>query len=153
MSAIRGFTLIEAIVVTGLLALIGACTASVNLSTYEHASVQKERQSLVEALEHARAEALERICEGEECVSGALHGVSIQRDRYVIFQGSSYASRDVGADEIIEANPAFSHTGLSEVIFASSTGETNTSGAITITDTTGHTSAVTMGREGQIDFQ
>jgi prepilin-type N-terminal cleavage/methylation domain-containing protein len=147
-----GFTLIEILVVVALLSIVAGFALFVSLDTYRGATFRSERASLVASLQHARALAMHGVCTGNDCTMGRAHGVSVQSDRYVIFQGSSYAGLDSGQDTAIDANPSISHGGLSETVFASLSGNTNQAGDITLTDATGHTSTITIGQNGQIQW-
>ncbi len=145
-------TLIEIMVVLGLIAVVGSFALLVSFDTYRDSSYQADRATLIAALEHARAESIDDVCEGEVCTGGAAHGVSIEPGQYVIFQGTSYASRDADADEVLDADPTVSHSGLLVVVFATSSGNAVQSGAISLTDSSGATSAITIGTEGQISW-
>jgi prepilin-type N-terminal cleavage/methylation domain-containing protein len=148
----NGFTFIEVIIVLALVVVIGRYALLVSFDTYRDSSYHTDRSSLIGILQHARAESINSICEGNECTGGVPHGVSIQADRYVLFQGASYASRDSNVDSIFEVNPTISHSGLSEILFASVSGNVAHAGDVTLTDLTGHTSTITIGSEGQISW-
>lgn len=148
----QGLTLIEIMVVLGLMAVVGSFALMVSFDAYRDSSYHADRAALIAALQHARAESIDDVCEGEACTGGTPHGVSIEPSRYVIFQGLSYASRDADADEIIDADPTISHSGLSEVVFAISSGDVAQTGDILLTDASGHTSTTTIGSEGQISW-
>jgi hypothetical protein len=62
----------------------------------------------------------------------------------------SYASRESDADEVVDANPTIVHRGISEVIFATSSGNALQSGEITLTNPSGRISTTTIGSYGQI---
>ena len=142
--------MIEVLVVLALALIVGGFALMVSFDAYRHASYHADRASLIAALEHARAESIDNVCDGAVCASSAAHGVSIQDDRYVIFQGPEYASRLVDADESIDANPAIAHSGLSEVVFATSSGDVMDTGTIVLADASGITSTISIGSEGQI---
>ena len=145
-----GLTLLEILIVLGLMTIIGSLTVFVSLSTYRDSSFHTDRATLIAALQHARAESIDDVCRGPACIAGMSHGVSIQSGRFVIFQGGSYVSRYEGADQVIEANPTIMRTGLTEVIFATSSGNALVAGTITLTDTNDHSSTITIGSDGQI---
>ena len=146
----RGMTLIEILVVLGLFTIIGSFALPVSLSMVRDSSYHADRASLIAALQHARAESVDDACAGSSCNAGAPHGVSIQPHTYVIFQGPHYASRDAVQDEVIDANPSVGHGGVSEIIFAPSSGDVAAPGEIVLTDASGHASTITVGSEGEI---
>ncbi len=102
------------------------------------------------ALLHARSLAVGNVCLGAACTEGKPHGVSIQPNQFVIFQGAPYATRDVAEDAVIQANPAITHSGLPEVVFTELSANPHVTGSITLTDPVGNSSVVTIGTEGQI---
>lgn len=146
----KGFTLVEALVVIALIGIIGSFGLLMSYDVYRGDSFRTDRAALIAALQHARAESMGAVCFGDTCTDGAEHGIAIQSDRYVIFQGSSYAARDAEHDVVVAADPSFAHGGLSEVVFAMSSGNPEVVGAITFQDTTGRASIITIGNEGQI---
>jgi prepilin-type N-terminal cleavage/methylation domain-containing protein len=148
----QGLTLLEILVVLGIFTIVGSFALVVSLDTFRDTSYHADREALIASLEHARAEAVDDICDGASCATGSPHGVSIQADRYVIFQGSSYVARDMGEDEIIDANPAITHSGLAEVVFATSSGDVVNPGDIVLIDTSGRISTTTIGSYGQISW-
>lgn len=149
-SHIGGFSLAEILVVLALVFVVGRFAIMISFDTYKGASYHVDRAYLIAALQHARAEAINDLCEGNACTNGTSHGVSIQTDRYVIFQGTSYVTRDPSYDESIEANPSILRSGLSEIVFAPESGDAMPTGDIVFTDQTGRSSKITIGSYGQI---
>jgi len=145
-----GFTLVEILVVLALVVVVGKFALMISFDTYRDSSYHADRAYLIAALQHARALSVDNVCEGNDCESGVPHGVSIQSDEYVIFQGVSYAARDPSLDEVIGADPTIVRTGLIEVVFAPGSGDVSSPGYFTLTDASGHTSTVTIGNYGQI---
>lgn len=146
----RGFTLIEVLVVIGLVAIIGGAAAYFGLDTYRGYSFHSDRDLLVAALQHARSQAVGNICLGAGCTEGQAHGVHVESNKLVMFQGTVYNSSDpVNASIDLNANV----TGVSPVptdIVFTQLSATTTGAAINLTDTTGRTSTVTISSEGQI---
>ena len=143
-------TLVEIIVVLALVVIIGKFTLMISFDTYRDTSYHTDRSYLIAALQHARAESVDDICEGDSCTDSAAHGVYIHDDQYVIFQGTSYAAHDPSFDEIVEANPRTIRSGLSEIVFAPGSGDATPSGDIVLADPSGRTSTTTIGAYGQI---
>jgi len=75
----RGFTLIEAVVVIGLLAAVAGIGLFGSLGMYRASSLEDERDLLVSLLERARSHALANLHESS-------HGVCAEEDRYVVFR-------------------------------------------------------------------
>lgn len=148
-AAAKGFTLFEIVIVMSFIAIVGAFTMMVSMDTYRGYSFHTERDVLIAALQHARAEAQGNVCVGVACTTGKSHGVYIEADKFIMFQGSSYLARDVSQDAVIPANKAITHSGISEVVFAPLSGNSPTPGTITLASS-GHTSDIYIGTLGQI---
>ncbi len=148
----NGFTLIETLIVLSLVIVIGSFALCVPFDSYRGSSFRTDRATLIAALQHARAEAMEDECEGSACVFGRSFGVFVLPDRYVIFQGDSYESRDSTYDEVVPANTSIVRSGLLEITFAAGTGNSSTTGDIVLSDHLGHISTTTIGAYGQIDW-
>ena len=145
----NGFTFLEILVVMGMFALVAGFALFVSMETYRGSNFRSDRDLLVAALQRARAEAMNNICLGT-CADGKPHGVHIQSDKYVVFQGSVYDSSDAN-------NAAFQSTVTStktpatlDIIFSQLSG-TTTATAVTLTGS-GHTSVISIGSEGQITW-
>lgn len=145
-----GFTLIEILVVVGMTVMIMSFGLFFDLDSFRQHSFQADRDTLISLLQHARSRAVSNICYGATCIDGKPHGVRIENEQYIVFQGSSYALRDQAFDTILEANEGIGHSGLEEVVFSQLTGEA-TSGDIILSDSmTTRTSTISISTEGQI---
>lgn len=150
-----GLTLIEILVVLGILAVIGSFSVIMGIDGYRRQIFRSDRDVLITALQHARSKAISNICLGSGCSNGKSHGVYIGTNTYVMFQGLCYASpcvrdpNDVSVDTVIEADPNVERSGISEIVFEQLSGDASTVGNIILTED-GHTSTITIGSEGQI---
>ena len=132
-----------------MLVIITSVGLYFDFDNFRSYSFHGDRDTLVSSLQHARSQAVSNICYGT-CADGKPHGVYIEDDQYIIFQGSSFATRDAGFDTLIEANPSINHTGLDEVVFDQLTGDA-TAGDITLTDpANGRESVISINSEVQI---
>ena len=148
----KGFTLIEVIIVISFVAIAGSAAVFFGADSYRAYLFHSDRDLLVTALQHSRAQAIGNICLGSSCTDGEPHGVSIQADKFVMFQGASYAARNPDADAEIEANPNLLHTGVSEIVFTQLSA-TTTGGTITLKDiSNGRKTIITIQPEGQITW-
>lgn len=145
-----GFTLIEILVVLGIITIIGSISIIMGVDDYRRQLFRSDRDLLVTALQHARAQSVSSICLGSGCTGGKPHGVYIGADEYVMFQGASYATRDSDVDAVIEADSNITQSGISEVVFEQLSGDVLTPGDIVLTDSLGRVSTTTVGSEGQI---
>lgn len=146
----KGFTLVEILVVIGLLVIVGGLSLITSMEDYRGYGFRGERDTLITLLHKARSQAINNICIGA-CSNGKPHGVHLEPGRYIIFQGSGYAAadHDAAVDETTPArNLTISVTGP-DVVF-SALAATSTPATLTISDGSGHTSIITIGSEGQI---
>ncbi|OGG52889.1 hypothetical protein A2851_04345 [Candidatus Kaiserbacteria bacterium RIFCSPHIGHO2_01_FULL_53_29] len=143
-------------IVMALVTIVGAFGLLLGTDSYRGYSFHSDHDILVAALQHARSQAIGNVCLGEGCTHGMPHGVFIDaaHNRYVIFQGTNYATRDGEVDAALEAAPGMTRSGLSEIVFAQLSGSANSAEAppwgIVLTDPTGRTSTTTIESEGRI---
>lgn len=149
--AVRGFSLIEIIVVMSLFIAVAGIGLFVSMDSYRGFMFRSERDTIVSLLNKARSQALNNMCFGATCSGGKAHGVHFAAGQYTLFQGSTYAGRDTGADEVITAQDlTASVTPLSDVVF-SPLAATTSFATFTITQDS-HSSVITVGSEGQIQW-
>src|SRR3989344_4820009 len=79
----RGFTLIEVLVVLALVAFIAGFGLLMGFNSISRGSVAQERDLFLTSLLGARARALANVNESP-------HGVHIEDDSFVLFEGNSY---------------------------------------------------------------
>ncbi len=150
-----GFSLIEILVVISFFAIIGGLSLLYGIDSYRKVVFHSDRNLLVAALQRARAQSMGNICLGAGCVDGKPHGVHVTDDAagmvvsYTVFQGASYGL-EPAYNDVISANRGTKHTGVSDVVFAQLSGRANPSGDITLVDSLGNQSVVTVGSEGEI---
>lgn len=138
-----GFTLIEILVVTVLMAMIFSLGFFVSFNSYKRYISSSEKEMLVTLLYKARNMA-------QNNVNGTSHGVHIDPSRYVLFQGTSYNQNEL-SNQIFEKSAAIAVSGLLEVIFEPLSGNPNTTGVITIAHDV-ETKTITILNEGRIDW-
>lgn len=151
----RGFTIIEMLIVVGLISIIGGLGLYLGFDSLRGYSFRSDRDVLVSTLQHARAEAIANVCRGDSsvCSDGKPHGVKILSDKFVIFQGTSYATRDSAYDADIDFNHSTifpSDGSLTEAVFNRLSGDVDTPGFITLNDSGTHESKIEINSEGQI---
>lgn len=91
-----GFTLLELLLVIGIIALLLGFSISMGIDSYRRYLVYVEEQVLVGVLEKARSRALRNI-------EGAAHGVCFREPNYIIFRGVS-CTLNSPTNEYISAN-------------------------------------------------
>ncbi|HEY4510132.1 MAG TPA: prepilin-type N-terminal cleavage/methylation domain-containing protein [Candidatus Paceibacterota bacterium] len=154
----KGFTLIEVLVVLGILGLLAA-SALVAVSTLRGGSdLQAEARGLQRVLELAKSKTV--ASEGD--TRYGVYATSTSPHRYILFQGNNYASRVVAEDEVYNlrdtiefATPA-SFAGLSgqEVVFDRIQGSTSNTGNVVLQmkADSNNSSTVSVGSSGNVEI-
>lgn len=142
-SLLPAFTLIELTIVLGVMAIIGAIGLPVGLSSLRYYSVNSENTALVGLLENVRSQAMVDTDERP-------HGLAITATDYVLFTGSSYATRYTVRDISYPRAKSITITGSTEVVFAPLTGLTTATTFTLQSATTQQT--VTINKEGAITW-
>jgi Tfp pilus assembly protein FimT len=151
----RGYTMIELVIVFALISMGLALTLFISFGDYTRSSFNDERDVILSTLYKARSQSINNMCFGDSCTDGKTHGVYFGTSgRYVIFQGESYIMRDADVDEVIESNSnAVSVSGVTEVTFGRLRGDATvvpSSATLTVANTSGNTSVITIEPEGRI---
>ncbi len=81
----KGFTLIEILVVIGIILLIFGAGSFINFSSYNHTLINTEETTLVSILSKARSQAMNNI-------DASSHGVYIEADDYVLYDGTNFTT-------------------------------------------------------------
>src|SRR5271154_5232788 len=111
-----GFTLLEILVVMGILTVVAGFGLALSLDGYRDYLFRDERDTVIGALQKARSQAINNVCLGSGCSDGVPHGVFLQNSQYTIFQGASYAGRNGSVDQILPSNyGSMSITGVTQV--------------------------------------
>jgi prepilin-type N-terminal cleavage/methylation domain-containing protein len=143
---VRGFTLLEVMIVVAILAVVMGATVSSGFNFYTNQSLNGERDGLVSLLRHARGRAMNNT-------NQSSHGVyvSTSTNQYILFQGASYASRATDYDLPFPKSPSITFTGPAEILFAALTGTSSASGTITLSGNAGSVSVFVNG-EGRVSW-
>jgi prepilin-type N-terminal cleavage/methylation domain-containing protein len=155
----QGFTMIEVMMVMGLLVIVSSLGLFMSMETLRGGSFRNDRAAAVSALQRARSLAVNNMCFGDEgdCGDeGKPHGVHFGTDEVVIFQGDSYDA-DAIANEVIKFDSKTTKIGsgsADNIIFKRLSGDLagGGTGSVSITDGMGHSSVVEVNSEGRIDW-
>ena len=147
-----GFTLIELIVVLGMLATLTGLSYLTLFGRIQQADVSSAVVSLVADLRLQQVRAMS----GEQTNGSTSYGVHLDANRYVIFSGSTYSANDPG-NTAFPANGAHLSTTFAggNVIFTPGSGEisgfSSSANAITATSTEGGASkTIRLNRYGVV---
>lgn len=140
----RGFTLVELLIAISIMILLAAVAVPIygnlqNLSQKEQASYK-----LLQDLRAARQDALSRINNNSQ-------GIKISVHSYVVFQGSSYATRTASFDRNIDLGNNLSLTSNlsnNEIVFTRGSGMPSGLGSITVTESLGASKQITINKFG-----
>lgn len=80
-------------------------------------------------------------------------GVNFQSEAITVFKGASYATRDVGYDEVEQMPATISVSYIGDVVYAKLTGYPSISGVQTFTSqSTGSSQSLTLNSKGMVEY-
>lgn len=148
----RGFTLIELLIVIAIIVIVAAAGASLYGNLYVTSQLNENIAQITQVLRTAQERSIARV-------NNASHGVYFEinpsaNDAYILYQGSSYDTRNSSYDRIIVLDSPLSlSTTLSgnEVNFSKSTGTPNALGSIVLAHEASGRTAIGINSFGRID--
>lgn len=141
----RGFTLIEVMLTMSLMALLALLASPF----YGRFIFSQEVSVVRDELNGSFAKAQLYSMTGK---NASPWGVAVSGGDIILFQGSSFASRDQNLDEVFAIHPRVTVFGISAVVFAPVTGRPDSQPTITISGN-GATEIFTMNNEGVLETQ
>lgn len=126
----RGFSLVELLIVIGILALFATTSTGVYYSLRSNTSLELNTGSVVEAVRLAQSSA-------QSGKGDAKWGVKISANQLTIFEGNSYAARNTAADQVYTISGDVAVSGIDEVVFEKVSGATTGPGTVTLTNSYG----------------
>lgn len=151
----RGFTLLEVIVVVAIVIIIMTTSFTMGASFIVDRTLEAKTHEVAETLKLAQIRSLTRY-------QNSQWGVLFQQnspptnDRYILFKGTSYATRDVAYDVIVDLPDFLSFTNIgfggsgTQVVFAKLTGKTTQAGSVRLTTTGGDYTTVSVNGMGVV---
>lgn len=124
----RGFSLIEIVIVIGLVGVLTACSVAFSMSSVSRTHALSERDLLVSLLTQTRAKAVANVQEKP-------HGVYIETDNYIVYEGTIYEEESL-TNRIIPRNSHVTINGLKNIIFQQLTADVENTGTIEIVEDT-----------------
>ncbi len=113
-----GLTLIEVLIVVGIIVVLLGAGAPVAYNFYYQAQFEAEYNLLFSILQQARNLAMANRNE-------SAHGVYLESETFIVFQGSSFAARTASQDREFPRANSVTITGASEIVFTALGGETS----------------------------
>ncbi len=139
-----GFSVVEMIVVMAIFAIVVATTAPLLVQFQHRQKAGNVAEDVVQILRKAE----HRSLVGER---DSGWGVSFQSGQYVVYAGSSYATRNSSYDERRPvASPEYVFSGSGEIVFSRGTGRPLAAGFVIVTHLSGTVRRITVGSNGAI---
>lgn len=113
---IKGFTLVEIILVVSIFIILTAVLVPIGLGFYANQQLESNTQELIFNLRRAQ----EKSMSVEEDSS---FGIYFEDDKYILFKGNSYSERDFSYDEVFVLPRIINREGDSEIVFSKFNGE------------------------------
>ncbi|MEI7452453.1 MAG: DUF2341 domain-containing protein [Candidatus Falkowbacteria bacterium] len=143
---LRGFSLVEMLIVVAIVSILAAASLPVYSNFYGRAQLNEGSLAITQALRQARESSFVRY-------NNSNYGVKFLSNSYVLYTGTSYASRTTSSDLTYSLDKSLSITTTlsnSEVNFSKGLGKPNTSGTITLTNVTLGDKVVSVNSSGLI---
>ena len=122
----NGFSVIELILVMGILTLLLSISIPPGITFYKTREFNVHKNGIVQSLRRAQLKAM-------SIEDDSPFGIYVSSGRqYVLFKGDSYATRDSSYDEIFDLPNNFQVLGVSEFVFSKLSGTTSNIGTTTL---------------------
>jgi prepilin-type N-terminal cleavage/methylation domain-containing protein len=150
----KGFTLVELLIVIGITLVLASATIPIYGNLQVSGQLNDTEDRIIQTLRTAQGRSEARL-------NNSSHGVYFEintsrADRYILYQGDSYATRDTSYDraETPSASITFSTTlSGSDVSFSKGLGAPNATGTITLTHDIQGTRSVVINSLGTVEAQ
>lgn len=140
-----GFTLLEVLLSIALIGLIAGTAIPLYVSFQNRNDLDIAATTFAQSIR--RAQVLSQAVDGD-----MNWGVSVHTAEIVIFKGTSYATRDVSADEVYDISSSVTVSGTQEYVFATLTGLPQNNGTITFTSVNNESRNVTINAQGTVSY-
>lgn len=138
----RGLSVIEIVLVVAITVLLLAAGLPASWTFYQRNELRAERHNLENLLRMTRTFSMANR-------NQAAHGVYIDSQNFVVYEGANYAARNAVMDKIFPRSRIVSISGGTEVLFGQLSG-TSTAATLTLS-ITGQSENVTINAEGKIE--
>lgn len=143
----KGFTLVEILVVFGVMGILFLILGSVSLNSLPKSQLSAEADTVEQTLRKAQAKSISQQAD-------LAWGVHLTSGQITLFAGSTYVLRNVAYDEVHLFQTGIVQSGLSDIVFEYRTGETADTGTVTLTaSSTAETKILTVNETGRVNKQ
>src|SRR3982751_3855257 len=102
----KGFSLLEVLLVVGMMTLLAGFTAPLGFNFYRSQTVESARSQLLETLSKARQNAV--LQKGDSRYGVKINTLDDNLSRFTLYKGSTFAGRDSDYDEVYEQTAGLS---------------------------------------------
>ncbi len=121
----RGFSVIEMLIVIGIVMIIVGITAPVGFRYYQTQLLDESTCLVFDTLRRAQQNAMFQKNDN-------AFGVFFEENSFTLFDGSTFLTRDENEDEVFILSNNISLSGLQEIVFSRKHGTTTADGEIVI---------------------
>lgn len=140
----RAFTLLEILIVVGIIAILISFTLPLGLDFYKSQQLEANSQGIVQTLRRTQLKAMTQEADSE-------FGVYLTDENYILFKGNSYLARDPQYDQVFEMPRVINVSGLNEIVFSKLEGKPNVIGNIILSNN-GDTLTLNINEVGRINL-
>lgn len=141
----RGFTLVEILLVIGIFAILVSLITPLGLDFYRSQQLETDSQGIIQFLRRAQLKALFQENDSQ-------YGLFLTSSNYILFKGNSYLARDPQYDEVFNLSNVIGVSGINEVVFSKLEGKPNVIGNI-ILSTGGDSRIININALGRINLE
>lgn len=142
----RGFTLIEILLVIGIFGVLISFILPLSLTFYKSQQLEVQAQSIVQILRSAQLKSM-------ATESDSSFGVYFTSGSYTLFKGNSYLTRDENYDEIFDLPKIVNVSGTLEIVFLKLEGTPKVQPAYIILNTDSDTRKIDINEVGRINLE
>ena len=142
-----GFTIVELLIVIAITIIVAVVTIPVYGNLQASSQLNETSSQLIQIIRMAQLRSMSRL-------NNNRHGVKIEPDSFVIYQGDSYATRNIAYDLVTNLDDILSLSSNltgDEINFSLGLGKPNSFGTITLTHGLKNTKQIVINSLGLVE--